>query len=196
MPRLPVAAALTLLSLTACSRTMDDSDIKQNPHPKQAYEITVQLENVPGPIDAVSGNLLMDIANPECLPREPLSGARPYPHPSPAFELRQTGPGVYKGTAYLDPLLDGNYAGLGVCHWRLNALNVHVRIGKAGYGAGLGLEQVEAGSEGSSFFRDAFYKNDPEHWIAMPWPTDHLQEVREKPQEFFAIRVVAKPVGA
>ncbi|HEX5305350.1 MAG TPA: hypothetical protein VFW82_04620 [Dyella sp.] len=195
MPRLSVAAALTLLTLTACSRTMDDSDIKQNPHPKQAYEITVRLENVPGTVKAVTGSTLMEVADTDCVPQDPVSGARPYPHPAPAFELRQIQPNVYKGVAYLDPLADEDYSGLGVCHWRLNMLNVRAEIGKAEYVAGLTLDQVKAGSEGGSFFRDLFYKGDPEHWIAMSWPTDHLQDVQKHPDQFFAIKVAAKELG-
>lgn len=115
------AMALTL-TITACGSSMNTPDIKQNPHPKMRYEITMVIKDAPGPFDSVTGFMQYDVANERCAPYERFIGIyRKPPGQSPPIALTRTGDGEYKGTLYLDLLQDEDYYGLGVCHWSMVA---------------------------------------------------------------------------
>ncbi|MQQ99823.1 hypothetical protein [Glaciimonas soli] len=47
---------------------MNTPDIKQNPHPKMRYEITLTIKDAPGPFDAVTGFMQYDVTNEQCSP--------------------------------------------------------------------------------------------------------------------------------
>lgn len=190
MPRLPVAAALTLLFLTACSRTMDDSDIKQNPHPKQAYDITVTLRDAPGPFDSVRGEMAFEVENHSCVPQDPVSGARKVPTSYPIVPLEALGGGRYRGTIYLDLLQDDDYFGSGTCHWHFNGLIVTARAFNRTFGADFTADQIRAQG-----IHDRYVPKD----LYSPAPLDNLNYpagpsdagVAQHPEKFFAIELTA-----
>lgn len=191
MPRLPVAAALTLLSLTACSRTMDDSDIKQNPHPEQAYEITVTIRDAPGPFEAARGDMRFQVANSDCVPRDPVSGGQNIPSGHAAVTLNQTGPGIYRGTVYLDMLQDSNYFGLGTCRWRFDAfVATFSAYGVLFEGEILG-DQIRAEASTTQYVaKELFRRSDvPDLRVGAVPTSDYVRAHHEK---FFSITLTAR----
>ena len=191
MPRLPVAAALTLLTLTACSRTMDDSDIKQNPHPTQAYEITVTIRDAPGPFDSVKGEMAFEVENSDCVPQDPVSGARKIPTRYPLVPLEALGHGRYRGTAYLDLLQDDDYFSLGTCRWHFNGLIVTVSAFNRTFGADFTSDQVRAQSTHSQYVPKDLYAPAPIDDLNFPAGPSDIN-VTQHPEKFFAIELTAK----
>lgn len=191
MPRLPVAAALTLLTLTACSRTMDDSDIKQNPHPKQAYEITVTIRDAPGPFDSVKGEMAFEVENHDCVPQDPVSGARKVPTRYPLVPLEALGGGRYRGTIYLDLLQDDDYFGLGTCHWQFNGLIVTAHAFNRTFGANFTPDQIRAQNVHDRYVPKDLYAPAPMDDLNYPAGSSDA-DVMQHPEKFFAIELTAK----
>lgn len=117
--RLTRALILSLALLaTGCSH-MIDSDIKKNPRPVKRYEITMTIEGAPGPFESVTGKMGYEIINKSCAPQDMVTGARPTPDETPPIVFSRVSENVYKGIVYLDLLLDEDYYGLGICHWKM-----------------------------------------------------------------------------
>lgn len=49
-------------------RKQDRPEYRKNPQPKQAYRITMAIENAPGPFRHLLGLAQFDVVNSECLP--------------------------------------------------------------------------------------------------------------------------------
>lgn len=117
------------LSLSAChSSTMNKPDIKQNPTPKQGYEITLVIEDAPGQFELVEASARY-VTDRHCVPEQPISGVQSPVETDIPITFQATGPNTYKGTVYQDLLKDEDYYGLGVCHWLINGLNLVHRGG-------------------------------------------------------------------
>ena len=92
---------------------------KQNSKPRDQYDLTVVVDNAPGPFDLVEGLMQYRITNPECLPpAESFSGVQMtsefYGVPI-RFSRRQDG--SYVAVVAADGLEDADYFGRGICHW-------------------------------------------------------------------------------
>ncbi len=170
---------------------MDDSDIKQNPHPKQAYEITVTIRNAPGPFDSVKGEMLFEVANSDCVPQDPFSGARKVPTSHPPVPLEPLGSGRYRGTIYLDLLQDDDYFGLGTCHWNFNGLIVTLGAFNRTFGADFTTEQIRTQSIDDQYVPKSLYA--PANIDNLNYPAGPPDiNVTEHPEKFFAIGLTAK----
>jgi hypothetical protein len=122
-------AALTLL-LSAChdpgALFMSDEDeaptvdIKEHARPKQAYQLTMVIENAPGPFGLIEGSAQYDVTNHKtCGERNPVSGTRSRISTHPPIEWKPMGNGQYLATVYPDLMVDEDYYGNGVCRWKL-----------------------------------------------------------------------------
>lgn len=111
-----------LLTSSACSSPMNTADIKQNPHPKQRYEITLAIRGAPGPFDSVTGFMQFSLDKHDpCVPKDPISGLPVLPEQDPAITFVRLDENTYRGTVYTDFLLDEDYYGKGACHWKMTA---------------------------------------------------------------------------
>lgn len=130
LPLLACTLSLAMaLGASACSRMeslfmSDDNEstipVHEQPHPHQAYRLTMTIENAPGPFGEVTGNSQYDVANrKECSKRDPVSGTVGRITHLPDLAWTPTGPNTYETIVYVDRLLDEDYYGLGVCHWEL-----------------------------------------------------------------------------
>jgi len=92
----------------------------KNPTPKQRYDITVVIENAPGPFAVVHGSMQYDIANRDCLPpAEGLAVAQTTPISTfIPISLTRVNETNFEGRIALDGLVDGDYFGHGVCHFK------------------------------------------------------------------------------
>jgi hypothetical protein len=122
-------ATLTLL-LSACHNPgalfMSDEDeaptveIKEHPQPKLAYQLTMVIENAPGPFAMIEGSAQYDVSNYKtCGERNPVSGTRSRISTHPPIEWKSMGNGQYVAMVYPDLMVDEDYYGNGVCHWKL-----------------------------------------------------------------------------
>lgn len=122
-PSAAIAALLLFLTPIAYGATMKKPDIKLNPNPRVRYEITVTVENAPGPFDRIQGTVDYKVENGECVPLTPVVGATVVPEKRVAMELTPAGNNTYKGHLFADLIQDEDYFGMGVCHWGVVGAN-------------------------------------------------------------------------
>jgi hypothetical protein len=170
---------------------MDDSDIKQNPHPKQAYEITVDVKGAPGIFDTVSGSSVFRIANRECVPKDPISGVAKLPATFPSTQLQRLGNGRYHATIFLDLLEDGDYFGRGVCHWRLEGFIVSLEANGRSFGTDMPTDSIRAQRTETRFIAKKLFDGTGAKDLSVAG-VPMSEYVREHADEFFAITVTAK----
>jgi len=122
-PLRAITALLLSLTSLAYGATMNNPDIKLNPNPRMRYEITVTVENAPGPFDRVEGTVDYKVANRECVPLTPVVGATVVPQKRVTMQLTPVGNNVYRGYLFADLMQDEDYYGMGVCHWTVVGAN-------------------------------------------------------------------------
>ncbi|MGN2247737.1 hypothetical protein ACFWZ3_13700 [Frateuria sp. GZRR35] len=178
----------------ACSSPMDD--IKLNPHPTQRYELIATVD-APGAFDSVEGFLSYDVTNVECVPKNPVEGARNVPTTSRSFVLTRVDERTWKGSFYRDLLEDEDYFGLGVCHWDIGTVSPGFVVHGQTFGPGLMLPMVLSDQPFRRYFSKADYfnrsNNDMNAGVALERPS-HDEEVRKHPDRFFHIEVQARKV--
>ncbi|WP_148649866.1 hypothetical protein [Lysobacter antibioticus] len=116
-----IASMCLLVLMGGCSDRSGGKvpSYKQNPAPIEQYNLTVAVENAPGPFDLVEGLMQYRITNPECLPpAESFSGVQMtsqfYGIP---IEFSRLQDGTYAAVVAADGLEDADYFGRGICHW-------------------------------------------------------------------------------
>ncbi|RST45009.1 hypothetical protein [Variovorax sp. DXTD-1] len=157
IPALAVLLAITTITTIACGQAMKKPDIKLNPHPKMRYEITLTIENAPGPFDAVEGSLDYQVQNDRCVPLQPVSGAKPTPSKHLPLAFTRISDKVYKGEFYADLLQDEDYFGLGICRWSLTFASAYLNVGNWKFGPFISLEDILASKPVTRYFNNESY---------------------------------------
>lgn len=173
---LTLAACMLILSTTACggqsrmsepmnaSSTPADEPVPLrtlNPNPVHAYEIRVLIDDPPGPFASISGVAQYDVQNPGCGDIDPFIGAIPPIRSNEVIELRKVSDREYAGVIYSDRILDEDYYGNGVCHWKLVEARIILR-GDASpestrFVADLPAEAIESQGEQRRYFWKGYY---------------------------------------
>lgn len=139
----PFGLAL-LLALAACTPSGNDmnavastsahggdaSTYQKNPAPREKYRITMVIKDAPGPFASMKALAQYDVVNKECLsPPKNNPGGRTAPVPTEDLEipLERISDNEYAATLYADQMLDEDYTGRGVCHWKLIQFRVHMK---------------------------------------------------------------------
>lgn len=96
-------------------------DFKQNPHPKQVYQLTLTIAYAPGPFASIEGFMQFDVGTPECLPSPNENGGHLWPTPTETipFVWTRVSDTQYTGVVYIDGMIDEDYYGQGICRWKL-----------------------------------------------------------------------------
>ncbi len=149
--------SLTLI-FSACTSAMKTPELKQNPNPKQRYEVTMSINDAPGPFDSITGYVVYQVLNDICVALQPGSGARLAPHLELPITLTRTGE-FYKGSFYADQMMDEDYYGLGVCKWALTIAGVKLKQRTNTFRAHLAIDANNVISEqpGTLYFFNAIY---------------------------------------
>ncbi|RDD82803.1 hypothetical protein DVJ77_04605 [Dyella tabacisoli] len=138
---------------------MKTPDIKQNPHPKTRYEITVTINDAPGPFDSVAGVVHYMVENDRCVPLTPISGATLAPEKNFPITFTRVSDNVYKGTIYADLLQDEDYYGLGVCHWAVNTMWATLKVKGVDFSPAMDLKEIVSQKPTPTYFVKADYFN-------------------------------------
>ncbi|MGN6151191.1 MAG: hypothetical protein ACTHOH_04165 [Lysobacteraceae bacterium] len=102
--------------------------VHEQPDPRQAYRLTMTIEDAPGPFGEVRGAVQYNVKNyRECGRVNPEVGAATAIVHLPEHPWRQIAPNVYETTVHADGLLDEDYYGKGVCHWELRGASALLR---------------------------------------------------------------------
>ncbi|WZB75737.1 hypothetical protein WJ972_06020 [Achromobacter insuavis] len=112
---------------------------KLNPAPTQAYEIRLilaQVADLPAgadrqaPFAEVAGTAQFDVGNAAgCGKSDPRIGQVPTLSSHEPFRMTRVSATEYVGTIHADQLVDEDYYGRGVCHWKLTEVRVALRAG-------------------------------------------------------------------
>jgi hypothetical protein len=154
MKKLFVISSILSLALitSACGAAMNPPIIKSNPHPKMRYEITMTIDGAQGPFDGMETIAQYDISNDHCVPLTPISGARLSPDKTIPIHMTKVGDNSYRGEIFTDQLVDEDYYGKGVCHWKLTAFSGYLRVKKSTVTTGIQGEEVVAQATAKRFF--------------------------------------------
>lgn len=127
-------SALLLIVLNAACTDTTNPRTHTNPHPKVRYDITLTIENAPGPFDSVEGSLQYDVTN-NCVPMTgPVwNRMRMAPRAFPKIVFHKISENLYQSEVYADYFEDEDYFGLGACHWSLTAVFTSLRINKLSF---------------------------------------------------------------
>ncbi|WP_090449140.1 hypothetical protein [Dyella sp. OK004] len=174
---------------------MNTPDIKHNPHPKMRYEITIMIQDAPGAFESVNGSVQYRVKNDDCVPLQPVSGARLVPEEDVHVTFHRVSEHEYKGTIYLDLLQDEDYYGLGVCHWGLVNVAAELKAGKMIFTPYIGVDQIIAQRPSVQYFLKSNYSGDAsKEGAALPRipGTPAAEYVEQHPDKRFLITIAAK----
>ncbi|MFO3703610.1 hypothetical protein ACI6Q5_01175 [Xanthomonas codiaei] len=106
-----------------------DPIYRKNPHPKQAYRITMTIENAPGPFEAVSGTAFYDMTNrDECAPFDHSLGMSTKPKEDAIpIAFQKINDATYVAIVYVDGMVDADYYGKGICRWDFGGLGASLK---------------------------------------------------------------------
>jgi hypothetical protein len=186
---------LLTLNLPACGQSMKRPDIKLNPHPKMRYEITLTIEDAPGPFDAVEGSAGYEVANGSCVPLTPFSGATLTPEKDVPMALSRVNDKVYKGELYVDLLTDEDYFGLGLCRWSMPFANFSLRIGNLVFGHSIALNDILAHKSATRYFSTLSYRESTPLKVGeRPWVNSGNAQRSDfkEPKSTFSMTLTAK----
>lgn len=148
---------------TPATRERSGPAYHKNPQPKQAYRITMTIENAPGPFARMLGLAQFDVVNRECLPPPDDNNGHLWPVPTEGVEipLQKVSENTYSGVVYADQMLDEDYYGRGVCRWKLIQAQVQLKAtgakGETKFIPSLGSEDLFADKSQKVYFWREYY---------------------------------------
>lgn len=150
-------------------RKQDGSTYRKNPQPKQAYRITMRIENAPGPFASMTALAQYDVVNKECLrpPKENPGGhTSSVPTADVEIPLQKVADNTYSGVIYADRMLDEDYNGRGICHWQLMQFRAHMKAtgaeGETQFIPSILGDKIVSGTPESIYLSRAPYPRDEE----------------------------------
>ena len=155
---------------------------RENPHPTQAYRITITIKDAPGPFGWMRPLAHYDVVNPECLsPPEDNPGGRSAPVPTRPtdFKLERRSDGVYTGVVYADLMQDEDYVDNGVCHWALTSIVLQMKAtgadGETLFAPGILVPDSISGPPQILYFNKISYPRLQSSELAQPLDTGELR---------------------
>ncbi|MGN7916573.1 hypothetical protein [Lysobacter sp. ESA13C] len=187
-PATPGLVLVFALALGACSNVSEPTmpHYRRNPHPQQRYEITLRLDDAPGPVLTLQGAAQYEVTDLSCVPELAGTGVRPMPrHSLPATYIR-TAANRYVIAVHADAMRDEDYHGLGVCRWKLAALHVSLHLADREH-RDIAIDPTLPGEallsgRGSTlhFWRDGRPRVNPQDAVALDYqgPRTYREEIR------------------
>ena len=168
-----------VLALAACNPLSSFgnkpvSDYKINSSPEQRYDITMTIANAPGPFASMEGLVQYDVSNSLCLPPPDSNPGGYSAHMTRhiPFVLTRVSETHYTGTVFADLMLDEDYHGRGVCHWKVVQARVHMKAtgadGETLFIPSLSVENLFAGKAVTTYFLKKSYPRHPESTLENP----------------------------
>ncbi|MCC8535818.1 hypothetical protein ACDH70_02710 [Xanthomonas axonopodis pv. poinsettiicola] len=109
--------------------TDGDPVYRKNPHPTQAYRITMTIEDAPGPFEWISGTAYYQMTNhKQCTPIEPIAGVwSKSDEDGIPIHFEKIDASTYIATIYADGMMDADYYGKGICLFELDGVGISLR---------------------------------------------------------------------
>jgi len=176
------------------------TDYKQNPHPRQRYDITMTIADAPGPFASIKGIMQYDVVTPECMPPPDRFSGLSAPRLSVDIPVSYTriSDTRYVGTVHTDMMIDEDYYGEGVCHWRLISTRVLLKAtgapGETTFFPNLRAKDLLAGQAVTAYFwKGGYPRSEMENYpdFGEPLPSKFKPELQ---QQLFSITLAPKAV--
>lgn len=101
--------------------------IQRNPHPT-AYQVSVSIKDAPGPFEVFDAAMQYQVLDPSCRPDlGGMAGTRATLVEWVPVKFVPSGDGGYHGVIYENLLKDEDYYGLGICHWKMVAVQFRLK---------------------------------------------------------------------
>jgi hypothetical protein len=185
---------------------------KFNPHPQEIYEITLTVHDAPGPMEQGGGFITYSADSTKCVPKDQMpydDSAAPtvYSRNLDIDQVKKTDDKVYKTVMALDLLIDSNYYGKGMCHWKIDTASFAVgrdlddQILNVMFDSFIGQLDIESERTVTTYFLKSDY-NDPEHQtigiagsVKQFTKQDYLNTPEtERATKFFSVTLMAKKI--
>ena len=219
-----VLPALTLLAAAHCETSYADTQAevganstapkpalrKLNPAPAHAYEVRLILDNASDLASAADGKSAFSVVEgtaqfgasnaPRCAASNAVSDHVPTISSHEPFRMVRISPTEYVGIVYADMLLDEDYYGRGVCHWKLAEARVALRARQDAadtrFVAGLQAQKVFAGGTQARYFWKGYYPRF-EQGKHTDFGRDKMDRVpADKRGEFLTVTLMAKRIAS
>lgn len=179
--RLLFPCLLALLGLDACNlprtdvndetaappRAYTQAEVAEmyrlNPAPKRRYDITMTMENAPGPFADVKG--YAQYSAPDCIYMlDSAAGVHARPEHTLDIDFRKVDETTYVGSIYLDAILDQDYFGKGMCRWGLTFARAELKAtgaeNEALFVPGFSSDDVADANIVKNYMQKKFYPSD------------------------------------
>lgn len=147
-------ASLLASALPACDQQkVIPPKVEYKKTPEGPAKVTLTISNSPADlnIERIEANYL--IANRECIPIDEtiaIGGIRPNFREEIPLELRKIGKRNYETNLSTRPIKSADYFGLGVCNWKLAAIDVKMNAGHD-LAAGVSASRLQSGRQTTLF---------------------------------------------
>lgn len=131
---------------------MEDPKIQLNPNASMQYEITVNIEGLPGHFDKVAAFANYQVSNEGCVPITPISGVKIAPIKQVNLDIVPVSDVKFRISVFADRMLDEDYFGRGTCHWSMVATTFVGTKGRTSFVASLDLQQILARGYETTFY--------------------------------------------
>jgi hypothetical protein len=177
----------------ACSMSTQKVDAQRNPAPKMRYEVTLTIENAPGPFDSITGFMQYEVSNTECVPETggPMNPLRLAPSKNPDITFTKVAENVYKATVYGDYFQNEDYFGLGVCRWSLTAVTTRLKINHLTMTSSLPSEKLFSQSPSTRYFVRQDYQANDEERSTIGWNNPDAYPA-DRQKDIFVVTLSAK----
>lgn len=97
----------------------EQTRFKINPTPQKQYQLTINIENAPGPLKILQASVGYEASN--CTYVYGIASAVSHPHISIPIDLELTKVDQYQARFSLDAMKDEDYYGQGICQWKFKS---------------------------------------------------------------------------
>ncbi|MCC5084510.1 hypothetical protein [Xanthomonas campestris] len=114
---------------TGATTTDGDPVYRKNPHPTQAYRITMTIEDAPGPFEWISGTAFYEMTNRNsCTPIDPSLGmSTKQKEDGISINFEKVNDTTYVANIYSDGMVDADYYGKGTCNFELDGVGISLK---------------------------------------------------------------------
>lgn len=127
--KVSILCSFLVLFLTGCDNEIavehgdksikEDKRYKLNPNPQKQYQLTIKIENAPGPLKILQASAGYQASN--CTYVYGIASAVSHPYISIPIDLELTSADQYQGKFSLDAVKDEDYYGQGICQWKFTS---------------------------------------------------------------------------
>lgn len=165
-----LASVVTLMTVStaACQQPpVPPPQVKANPNPQHKYEVVMTVRNAPRAFEQVAGSAQFDIPAEQdaCIPLDQtraLAGVRNRPSETVPLRFRKVSDTEYRAEFFADALLDEDYYGLGVCHWKLTAIGATLTAQPAVFSTETWNEAIFSGAQQVTFAPKSLFALSPD----------------------------------